>query len=198
VGGGAGRGGASGAAAALAVGRQTAGKPRFLPALVCPSGAGQDIMDSSGPKGTDASGNPILQVRAARHPRHPTLPGLEARAARRPARLPLPCLLDNLRRPPMPLPCPRLPQDIGVFLRDVFRKRFKGVDVKYIGAWHSWHTAGQQRDRQQPGPCMHQRCPRVLALPTVVVCLPISLLACLPSLLLLLQPSPWVSASCTP
>lgn len=41
-------------------------------------------MDSSGPKGTDASGNPILQ-------------------------------------------------DIGVFLRDVFRKRFRGIDVKYIG-----------------------------------------------------------------
>ncbi|KAL4422989.1 hypothetical protein ABPG77_005469 [Micractinium sp. CCAP 211/92] len=52
--------------------------------VVCVAeGAGQDIMDSSGPKGTDASGNPILQ-------------------------------------------------DIGVFLRDVFKKRFKGVDVKYI------------------------------------------------------------------
>ncbi|KAI7842609.1 hypothetical protein COHA_003713 [Chlorella ohadii] len=52
--------------------------------VVCVAeGAGQDIMDSSGPKGTDASGNPILQ-------------------------------------------------DIGVFLRDVFRQRFKGVDIKYI------------------------------------------------------------------
>lgn len=29
------------------------------------AGAGQDIMDSSGPKGTDASGNPILQARVA-------------------------------------------------------------------------------------------------------------------------------------
>lgn len=28
---------------------------------------------------------------------------------------------------------PPLLQDIGVFLRDVFRKRFKGVDIKYIG-----------------------------------------------------------------
>lgn len=52
--------------------------------VVCVAeGAGQDIMDTNGPKGTDASGNPILQ-------------------------------------------------DIGVFLRDVFRKRFPGVDVKYI------------------------------------------------------------------
>ena len=31
--------------------------------VVCVAeGAGQDIMDSSGSKGTDASGNPILQV----------------------------------------------------------------------------------------------------------------------------------------
>jgi 6-phosphofructokinase 1 len=51
--------------------------------VVCVAeGAGQEIMDST-PKGTDASGNPILQ-------------------------------------------------DIGVFLRDVFRQRFKGVDIKYI------------------------------------------------------------------
>lgn len=54
-----------------------------------PAGAGQDIMDSSGPKGTDASGNPILQVRshaqAARSTAHantalqpqPVNPGVE-------------------------------------------------------------------------------------------------------------------------
>ncbi|EFN55932.1 hypothetical protein CHLNCDRAFT_145205 [Chlorella variabilis] len=73
-------------------------------------GAGQDIMDSSGPKGTDASGNPILQARAAAPPPPPP------RCCRTP--------WGDV----FPLP----DSDIGVFLRDIFRKRFPGVDVKYI------------------------------------------------------------------
>lgn len=72
-----------------------------------------------------------------------------------PARLCGNQLFDPPRRPcparptcPCPVLSPRtLLQDIGVFLRDVFRQRFKGVDIKYIGeaGWESgeeWSREG--------------------------------------------------------
>lgn len=38
---------------------------------------------------------------------------------------------------------PRGLQDIGVFLRDIFRQRFKGIDVKYIGEPHVCFKAAE-------------------------------------------------------
>jgi hypothetical protein len=43
-------------------------------------------------------------------------------------------------------------QDIGVHMRDVFRKKFPGVDIKYIGGWRSAVTTF--RKQTAPAPCM--------------------------------------------
>lgn len=126
-----------------------------------PAGAGQDIMDESGPKGTDASGNPILQARPGVQLPVATVMwqcllgaictplascGQQHGACTRRSSLAPTCLLCKPTARcccPAPLFAPL--QDIGVFLRDVFRQRFKGVDIKYIGegaetGWNGWRS----------------------------------------------------------
>jgi hypothetical protein len=42
-------------------------------------------------------------------------------------------------------------QDIGVHMRDVFRKKFPGVDIKYIGGWRRAVVVDKQA---VSAPCM--------------------------------------------
>lgn len=64
---------------------------------------------------------------------------------------------SSLRTPPSSLS--PTPQDIGVFLRDVFRKRFHGIDVKYIGGWG--RTEGElQFCPRKAGTGWHTQAPR--------------------------------------
>ena len=83
------------------------------------AGAGQDVMDNNGHKEQDASGNPILQVGLS-HPCRSLASGFLCGRSHVSTTIP-----STSTTPP-------LPQDIGVFLRDIFRRRFTGVDVKYI------------------------------------------------------------------
>ena len=113
-------------------------------------------MDASGPKGTDASGNPILQASAVRSPCRQIIlldgvpadrcmppdcawrpvqgaaRGTQAAPRRRNRASAGPGAPPYAIHPPTHPFCNSL-QDIGVFLRDVFKRKFKGVDVKYIG-----------------------------------------------------------------